>query len=337
MKNIIIAICVLACFRLLAQENLPNISRSLYPVTTDWTSHDHEVLAWWNAKLETIDLTVERPKHVMPDISGLRMVGQVVAPLTNAEQKNQEEELTWFRAQGFNAALLVWRGEPSSFLARTAKQMKTDGWILAWTYGPEEEADVSVYVDPAQYSEACRQILPYCTFAIPTFRKATMIHFRVEDKNYPVWHRLQVNQYRRILIDLIHEAAPEIPIMGETTLRSASSYSLISSTEGDTSGNIVLEGTYDVYRLDKVAKYLHRNHVEEPWLFLITGTKPYYERIEPNWNCDLPSMWKYNVATCNVINQLKQAALVLAGGGGGTRNLWDKDLSDDLTKTTWRK
>ena len=320
---------------------LPNISTALSPGMV--TSYDQKVLSWWNETLSKVDFNASRVKCDIPDIGNLRMVGQVVTPQTSAEQKNQEEELTWFRAQGFNGALLVWKGEPPEKLSEIARKLHVQGWVLAWTFGPEEsfvlETDrkYNVYVDPINYRNTCRLILPYCAFALPVFRRGTMVHFDVESRNYPAWHRLQADQYRRVLIDLMREAAPQIPIMGETTLRSANSYALLSSTEPDTSGRIVYEAAYADYRMDKVSNFLRRNQVEEPWLFLVAGTKPYYERVEPGWDCDLPSMWKYNVATCNVINQLKQAALVLAGGGGGTRRLWDKDLSDDLTKTTWRK
>ena len=349
MKNIIIAICMLACFRLSAQddlgqrlvkyakhdtlnaEKLPNISRQLYPATTYFTFHDWEVLEWWNTALGGIDIGAVRVKHAMPDISDLRMIGQVVTPQTEAEQKNQEAELTWFKKQGFNSALLVWKGESPEVLAAVAQKLHAEGWKLVWTFGPEESAEDNVYADPARYSEACRLILPYCSFVIPAFRKATMIHFGKEGGTYHAY------RYRNVLINLIREAAPDIPIMGETTLRATSTYALISSMETDTSGRIVFEATYADYRMDKVMKYLRRQKVDEPYLFCITGTKPYYEQRLPGWDCDLDSMWKYNMATCKVLNQLKQAALVLAGGGGGTRKLWDKDLSDDLTKTTWRK
>jgi hypothetical protein len=360
-KILIIALGVLACFRLSAQddlgqrlikyarhdtlnvERLPNISKSLYPVTTYFTYHDWEVLEWWNSMMENVNrpaLVVGEMEHAkceMPDISNLRMVGQVVTPQTEAEQKNQEAELAWFRRQGFNGALLVWKGEPPEILANIAQQLKAEGWMLAWTFGPEESATDNVYVDPLKYAEACQLILPYCSFVIPAFRKAAMPHFDVMSKDYPAWHLLQAHLYRSILIELIREEAPDIPIMGETTLRATSPYALISSMEAETAGRIVFEATYAGYRMEKVMKYLHRQQVDEPYLFCITGTKPYYERCELGWDCDLPSMWRYNLETCKVINQLKQAALVLAGGGGGTRRLWNKDLSDDLTKTTWRK
>jgi len=343
---LIIAVCTLACFRLEAQDTLtqrlikyarhdapnteilPNISKSLYPATTVFTYHDYEVLEWWNAMLENVEGETSRAKRNMPDISDLCMIGQVVTPQTEAEQENQDAEIAWFGNHGFNGALLVWKGEPPEKLAAIARKLHAQEWRLAWTFGPEESKEDNVYVNPLKYVEACRLILPYCSFVIPAFRKATITHFsQVED----------ADRYRRILIDLIREAAPDIPIMGETTLRAANSYSLLSGTHAETAGTIVFEATYADYRMDKVVKYLRAQRIAEPYLFLITGTKPYYERRTLGWDCDLPSMWRYNMATCEVINQIKKAALVLAGGGGGTRRLWEKDLSDDLTKTTWRK
>ncbi|MDD5676585.1 MAG: hypothetical protein PHW60_01160, partial [Kiritimatiellae bacterium] len=97
-----------------------------------------------------------------------------------------------------------------------------------------------------------------------------------------------------------------------------------------------LDAAYKDYRIEKVVKYLRAQQLAEPYLFLVIGPKPYYDCATKDYY-DPATVWQYNVQTCEKINQQKSAALMLAGGGGGTRELWGTEVSDDLTKTTWRK
>lgn len=311
-----------------SEQVLRNIDeRQLHrEVDPHFIGRDRVVLAWWNTMLAE-GRTQSCTRVAMPDISALRMIGQIVTPRTETDQENQEAELAWFRTQGFNGALLVWKGEPPETLARIAKQLKADGWILAWTYGPEETVKTRNYVDQDKYRAAVKLILPYCTFAIPTFRKATIIHFSTPEN---------ANRYRGVLTGLIREVAPSIPILGETTLRDRGGYTLINSTHAGTSGNIVFEAAYKDYRIEKVLKWLQKQAQAEPYLFLVIGPKPYYD-TDYQSVISRGKALNYNLKTVAVINQNKQAALMLAGGGGGTRQLWGTEVSDDLTKTTWRK
>jgi len=298
-------------------------------IDPNFCQRERKALTWWN---QTFAAPLkENQALAMPDISALRMIGQIVTPRTETEEENQLAELTWFRSQGFNGALLVWRGEPPEALAKIAKQLKSDGWMLSLTYGPEEQAETRNYVDPGEYREACRQILPSCAFAIPCWRKATfghMLHFTGSE--------ISARKYRSALTSLIREAYPTIPVMGETTLDTRADYKLISSAHPGTTGSMIFEAAYKDYRVEKVIKFMRAQQLAEPYLFLVIGPKPYYDcAVTAYYNAQ--EVWTYNVATCETINQNKQAALMLAGGGGGTRQLWGTDVSDDLTKTTWRK
>jgi hypothetical protein len=298
-------------------------------IDPDFCRRDREALTWWN---QTFAAPLkENQALTMPDISALRMIGQIVTPRTETEEENQLTELTWFRSQGFNGALLVWRGEPPETLAKLAKRLQSDGWMLALTYGPEEQAETRNYVDPGEYREACRQILPYCAFAIPCWRKATfghMLHFTGSE--------ISARKYRAALTSLIRETNPTIPVMGETTLDTRADYKLISSAHPGTTGSMIFEAAYQDYRIEKVIKFMRTQQLAEPYLFLVIGPRPYYD-ANTKVHYDQNAVWQYNVQTCATINQNKLAALMLAGGGGGTRELWGTEVSDDLTKTTWRK
>jgi hypothetical protein len=288
---------------------------------------DREVLAWWNQKLAEPQKT-DLKTIAMPDISNLRMIAQVVSPRTETGTENQTAELGYFKSIGFNGALLVWKGESPEDLAKIAKGLQAEGWILAWTFGPEEDNESRNYVDPDKYREACRQILPYCAFAIPAWRKATLIHgISSGDETY-------ANKYRAILTSLIREVNPMIPVMGETTLRNVNGYKLIKSAHAGTSGNIVFEATYKEYLTEKVIKYMRQQQIAEPYLFLLIGPRCYSDTDRTYIPQDALA---YNLATATVINQNKEAAVVMAGGGGGTRELWGAEVSDDLTKSNWRQ
>jgi len=298
-------------------------------IDPDFCRRDREALAWWN---QTFAAPLKENQAVaMPNISALRMIGQIVTPRTETEEENQLEELTWFRSKGFNGALLVWRGEPPETLAKLAKRLQADGWMLALTYGPEEQAETRNYVDPGEYREACRQILPSCSFVIPCWRKATFGHMR-----YFTGSESSAQKYRSALTGLIREANPTIPVMGETTLDTRADYKLISSANPGTTGSMIFEAAYKDYRVEKVIKFMRKQQLAEPYLFLVIGPRPYYD-ADTKVHYDQAAVWQYNVQTCETINKNKQAALMLAGGGGGTRQLWGTDVSDDLTKTTWRK
>jgi len=294
---------------------------------------DRETMGWWNQALGASPFVKatgdkEISKAEMPDISSLRMVAQVVTPRTETDEENQNAELAYFKSIGFNGALLVWKGEPPETLAKIAKRLRTEGWILAWTFGPEEDNESRNFVDPEKYREACQQILPYCAFAIPAWRKATLIHgISCGDETF-------ANKYRAILASLIREVNPAIPIMGETTLRSANGYKLIKSVHAGTSGNIVFEATYKEYLTDKVIKFLRQQQIAEPYLFLVIGPRCYSDTDRTYIPQDALA---YNLETARVINQNKEAAVVMAGGGGGTRVLWGSEVSDDLTKSNWRQ
>ena len=288
---------------------------------------DRETMTWWNQELSGPQKS-EIKAGTMPDISNLKMIAQVVTPRTETGEENQYAELGYFKSIGFNGALLVWKGEPPETLAKIAKRLQAEGWVLTWTFGPEEDNESRNFVDPDKYRETCRQILPYCAFAIPAWRKATLIHgISCGDETF-------ANKYRAILANLIREVNPTIPIMGETTLRSANGYKLIKSAHAGTSGNIVFEATYKEYLTDKVIKFLRQQQIAEPYLFLVIGPRCYSDTDRTYIPQDALA---YNLKTATVINQNKEAAVVMAGGGGGTRELWGSEVSDDLTKSNWRQ
>jgi len=283
-----------------------------------------KVLDWWYQKLSGDPIAISTAS--ITNINNLRMIGQVTTPIDAASEKNQLDELAWFKERGFNGVLLVWKGEPINKLCLIARALKQDGWVVAVTYGPEETSDTEIYVDPAIYYDMCSMMLPYCDFVIPVWRKATTHHLKING-----------NIYHNILSGIIREVAPNIPIIGETYtgISKDGLLEMQSSEFTGMAGTLVFNASYNNMSSDKMIELLNINKIPNPFIFCVVGPQPYWEwypgvHISPN------EAIEYNIVKGKELNSLGHGALVLAGGGGGTRKLNGVDVTDDLVNTKWR-
>jgi hypothetical protein len=316
-----------------ARKSINEVLREVYSGSMDkryimdstlTSENGFKILDWWNTKLKEDIVNIS--KTSISNINDLRMVGQVVTPIDEASASNQIAELAWFKARGFNGALLVWKGENSTTLASIAKKLKEDGWIVAMTYGPEETKDTEVYVDPIAYDNACIQLLPYCDFVIPTWRKATAHHIEVN-----------AEKYHNTLSQIIRNTSINIPIIGETyvEINKNGFVELHSGESMGMSGTVVFNASYDNIMASKMIELLQRNITPFPLIFCIVGPQPYWEWY-PKLHISVNEVIEYNLEKCKELNRLGQGALVLAGGGGGTRKIRGVAVTDDLTNTKWR-
>ena len=296
-----------------------NLDRGLLP-----SSLNYDVLDWWENKFNKEIFPVKSP--LMIDVKKLRMIGQIVTSASETEDMNQKAELDYFKSLGFNGALLVWKGENPDNLSQIAQYMKNNGWVVAFTFGPEELQDAEVYINPILYANACAKILPYCDFVIPAWRKATGSHIDINK-----------DKYHNILTLLIQSVTTNIPIIGETFFKitKENMVDVGYSPYENMSGMVNFNAAYDSLYTPQVIELLKRYKIPTPYLFCVIGPVPYWD-WHSSYRRSPSEALRYNIEKSKELNSLGCGAIVLAGGGGGTRTLNNIDITDDLTKTKWR-
>jgi len=196
------------------------------------------------------------------DAKGLRAIAEVATPNSTEEAANQVAELAWAKSQGYNAALVVWRGESPLALSGIAASLKADGWKVIFAYSPNEGNQFSN--TPMQIKEAASLILPYCDAALLGWRASSIPHFQGAMK-----------VYANIVASAYREVSPKIPLIGEW-FYSATPENLVFPGK---SGTLIVNVGYRGLQSALLSEHLIKANIKEPYIVLVVGANAYYDTI----------------------------------------------------------
>jgi hypothetical protein len=261
-----------------------------------------------------------------PDWTGIRCIGEIWTPYTDAEAENQRAELAWFHARGYSGALIVWRGENPLPLAGVARELKADGWRLLLTYGPADSADPIV---PAwsDVDIAMRALLP-CVDVLLTAWRGTA---------WPHWESLQQEmEFAEHLATIGRQIAPAMPILGEAFVTPRRE--VIIAAPECAAGLVTMNVGCENLRPDGILGLI-RPLTPAPLMVLILGPRAYWNSLDLRGS---PLSADRVRESCRYLeNRWQQVGYVgtitLVGDGFGTRPHLGVMKTDALTRTHWRK
>lgn len=287
---------------------------------------DALLISQWAERVQNVNSNFNKKRQFKKlgfDAKDIRIVGQLVTPADQTEEDNQEEELMYFKSLGFNSILVVWKGENNiNRLLELTERYKNEGWIIFFTYGPEELNDTNIFIDINIYSDKMRQFMPFCDAIIPTWRKASAPHLNINGK-----------EYFKVLVNEIYNISRKVPVLGETYVEVGSDIHFTGNSHQRLSGSVILNATDYRYHIGYLAKYFINENIKTPFIFTLMGPTPYWEWYGNITTAEIAMA--YNIKKMKELNEDGHGVLVLVGGGGGTRTLKGIPVSDDLTKSKY--
>ena len=254
------------------------------------------------------------------NLSGVRAIAEVSTPNTIEESKNQESELAWAKAQGYNSVLLVWRGESPLQLSSIASTLKTDGWKVFFAYSPNEGNLFDR--TPAQIQEAASLILPHCDAALLGWRASSVPHFSGI-----------ATSYYKVIGGIYRSVKSDIPLIGETFIKNSSIDDIEYSGR---SATLLVNVGYEGYQGKAIAGYLSSKKRTDSFLVLVIGKVPYYDTIKMIKGYTLNQAFLDKQKIEKNFSSAGFSTVTLVGDGYGERAFNGLPHSDSLTHSQFR-
>lgn len=266
----------------------------------------------------------------VPDITQIKMICEMRATQSQAERDNLMKELTYFKTLGYNTVLAVWEGEETYALAEQIAIVKGMGYKVFFTYGTRERLEDKIFMAPAKYAQGLQSLASQCNGFLVGWRRTSLHLFKAD------------NKFVDYTITSVRLGNPAIPVFGEIYRGFAGSYNKDGSDNmneylvnipANASGAIVVNFGYQGVRPDGVLKLI-RASTDVPLIALVVGERPYYMTQYDNKK----SKAENRTIIDNVEKRFKKYDFGTATlAGDGSNEIYNKNVSDDISKMNWSK
>lgn len=270
--------------------------------------------------------------HVpIADITQIKMIAEMKVVEDGTGYTNLISELKHFRTLGYNTVLAIWEGERLSDLQQQISLAKSLGYKVFFSYGKREKLTADVYITPSIYKHGLASLAAMCDGYIIGWRRTSLHLLKKDDK------------FVSYSMQCVREGNPTIPILGECYFgyqgnnHPDGSYNETEfrvNIPANASGAIVVNlGVIGVH--PKGVLKLVRAESSVPLVILVVGHRPYYMTTKNNGlsKTENRTMIEYVEARFRSFD-FGTATL----SGDGSNEIYNKDVSDDLSKTPlWSK
>jgi hypothetical protein len=283
----------------------------------------------------------------VPDVTQIKMICEMKATQTQAERDNLIKELTYFKSfpvvidgrtvyQSYNTVLAVWEGEPPATLLEQIALVKGMGYKVFFTYGTRERLDDKIFIDPEKYRYGLTLLASSCDGYLVGWRRTSLHLFR-PDENMSM---ADFQKFANYSIQCIRSSNSTIPVFGEIYRGYAGNNNkdgsdnkneFLVNIPANASGAFVVNFGFAGVRPDGVLKLI-RASTDVPLIALIVGERPYYMTRNDNK--------KSKAENRTIIDSIEKRFKKYDFGtatltGDGSNEVYEKNVSDDISEMNW--